>query len=145
MKKCKHFGIKELVSKIVFDRWGEKAWMFFDPDILEDLDTIREHFGTAIIINNWCFGGDLTQCGLRSNLDPLVKNTKSLYLSAHCMGKAFDLHATNGKNKELFNVVYNLILQKKLKKIKRLEDFKSTPTWVHVDEYQIDNSIIFSV
>ena len=49
MKKCKHFGIKELVSKIVFDRWGEKAWMFFDTDILEDLDTIREHWGSAII------------------------------------------------------------------------------------------------
>ena len=141
MYKCKHFKIQELVSPIVYSQWGDKAWMFFDEDFLKDLDTIREHWDRAIIVNNWAKGGNLKQCGLRSNLDDLVKNKKTLYLSAHCMGKAVDMHDTKGSNKALFNLVYNLIEQKKLKKIKRLENLINTPTWVHADQFQADKIV----
>lgn len=141
MYKCKHFKIQELVSPIVYNQWGDKAWQFFDPEILQDLDTIREHWGRAIIINNWATGGNLKQCGLRSNLDDLVKNKKTLYLSAHIMGKAFDLHDSKGSNKALFNLVYNLIEQKKLKKIRRLENLAQTPTWIHADQFQADKIV----
>lgn len=142
MYKCKHFTIKELVSPVVYNSWGESAWMFFDEEVLKDLDTIREHWGKPIIINNWAKGGNLKQCGLRSNMDDLVKNKKSLYLSAHCMGKAFDVHDTKGSNKALFNLIYNLIEQKKTKTIKRLENFNNTPTWVHCDSFQT-SKIVF--
>ena len=141
MYKCKHFKIQELVSPIVYSQWGDKAWMFFDEDFLKDLDTIREHWGRAIIVNNWAKGGNLKQCGLRSNLDDLVKNKKTLYLSAHCMGKAVDMHDTKGSNRALFNLVYNLIEQKRLKKIKRLENLVNTPTWVHADQFQADKIV----
>ena len=141
MHKCKHFKIQELVSPIVYSQWGDKAWMFFDEDFLKDLDTIREHWDRAIIVNNWAKGGNLKQCGLRSNLDDLVKNKKTLYLSAHCMGKAVDMHDTKGSNKALFNLVYNLIEQKRLKKIKRLENLVNTPTWVHADQFQADKIV----
>lgn len=142
MYKCRYFGIKELVSKIVYDKFGEGAWMFFDPDTLSDLDTIREANGGSIIINNWYNGGTLSQCGLRSNMDPLVKEKKTLYVSSHMMGKGFDLHDGLGRNSRLFGIIENLIKQKKLKKFRRLENIKDTPTWVHVDEYQSD-TIIF--
>ena len=85
MYKCQYFSIKELVSPIVYQKWGEQSWMFFNPDILQDLDTIRETWGSSIVINNWASGGNLKQCGLRSNMDELVKSKKSLYLSAHCL------------------------------------------------------------
>lgn len=142
MYKCEHFKIQELVSPIVYNQWGDKAWMFFDEDFLKDLDVIREYWGRGIIVNNWNKGGNLKQCGLRSNLDDLVKNKKILYLSAHCMGKAVDMHDTKGSNKALFNLVYNLIEQKKLKKIKRLENLVNTPSWVHCDCFQT-NKIVF--
>ena len=74
MYKCTHFGIKELVSPIVYDKWKEQAWMFFDKNVLQDLDTIRETYGHPIIINNWASGGTLKQCGLRSNMDDLVND-----------------------------------------------------------------------
>ena len=141
MYKCKHFKIQELVSPIVYSQWGDKAWMFFDEDFLKDLDTIRGHWGRAIIVNNWANGGNLKQCGLRSNLDDLVKNKKTLYLSAHCMGKAVDMHDTKGSNRALFNLVYNLIEQKRLKKIKRLENLVNTPTWIHADQFQADKIV----
>lgn len=142
MYKCKFFNIKELVSPIVYERWKEQAWMFFDEDVLRELDYIRETYNNPIIINNWYVGGNLKQCGLRSNLDDLVKKQKTLYLSAHCMGKGFDLHCTKGFHKKLFDHIYNLIKNKKLKKFKRLENFNNTLTWVHCDCFQ-SNAIIF--
>lgn len=140
--KCEHFGIKELVSPIVYNKWGEQAWMFFNPLVLEDLDTIRETWGSSIIINNWATGGNLKQCGLRSNMDDMVKAKKTLYLSAHCLACGFDLHAGNGLNNKLWSHCYQLILHKKLKTFKRLEDLKLTTGWVHIDSFQ-SNQIIF--
>lgn len=147
MYKCKYFNIKELVSKIVYDKYGEFAWSFFDYDILKDLDLIRDIWGSGIIINNWANGGSLSQCGLRSNQDQLVKSKSGLYCSAHCFCKAFDLHAGNGKNKELYNLVCDLIKNKALDKFRRVENFKSTPTWVHVDAFQTsdDKLQVFNV
>lgn len=140
MYKCEHFGIKELVSPVVYNRWGEQAWMFFDADILKDLDTIRETFGHPIIINNWSTGGKLKQCGLRSNMDDIVKNKQTLYLSAHTMGKGFDLHTYYDDNR-LWEHCYDLILKKKLKKMNGLEDYKKTNGWVHIQSSNIKGNI----
>ena len=139
MYKCEHFGIKELVSPIVYDKWGEQAWMFFSADTLKDLDLIRETYGHPIIINNWANG--LKQCGLRSNMDEMVKNKKTLYLSAHTMGKGFDLHCFYGHNNKLWQHCYNLIKSKKLKTFNGLEDYKKTNGWVHIQSTNIDGDI----
>lgn len=140
MYNCVYFGIKELVSPIVYEKWGNQAWMFFDEQALKDLDYIRETYGSPIIINNW--NNNLKQCGLRSNMDEMVKNKKTLYLSAHTMGKGFDLHCFYGHNNKLWQHCYNLILSGKLKSFKRLENVKDTPTWTHIDSFQ-SNTIIF--
>lgn len=141
MYKCTYYTIKELISPIVYNQWSDRAWMFFDEDVLRDLDTIRETYGSGIIINNWATGGNLKQCGLRSNMDELVKSKKTLYLSAHCFAKGFDLHCAKGNNQKLWQHVYNLILNKKLKKFKRLENIKVTPTWTHADCFQADRIV----
>ena len=139
--RCIYFGIKELVSPIVYDKWKEQAWMFFSADTLKDLDLIRETYGHPIIINNWASGGTLKQCGLRSNMDDLVKSKKTLYLSAHTMGKGFDLHCAYGHNSKLWQHCYNLIKSKKLKAFNGLEDYKKTNGWVHVQSTNIDGDI----
>lgn len=146
--RCIYFGIKELVSPIVYNTWKEQAWMFFNPLCLEDLDTIRETYGSPIIVNNWALG--LKQCGLRSNLDDMVEQkTKNhqLYLSSHVRGCAFDLHCYYGHNDKLWAHCHNLIRQKKLKAINRIENHTSTSTngvvqWVHVDQMN-DHNIVF--
>lgn len=140
--KCIYFGIEELVSPIVFNKWKQQAWMFFDKEVLQELDYIRETYNSPIIINNWATNGNLKQCGLRSNMDELVKSKKTLYLSAHCLSKGFDLHDKYGNNKKLYNHVFNLIQNKKINKFKRIENFNNTLTWVHVDCFQSD-SIVF--
>ena len=139
MYKCQYFGIKELVSPIVYDKWKEQAWMFFDENVLQDLDKIRETYGSPIIINNWANG--LKQCGLRSNMDELVKSKKTLYLSAHIRGTAFDLHCFYGHNNKLWQHCYNRIKSKKLQAFKRLENIKNTNGWIHTDAFQSDNIV----
>ena len=139
--RCVHFSIKELVSPIVYEKWGEQAWMFFSADTLKDLDLIRETYGHPIIINNWASGGTLKQCGLRSNMDEIVKSKKTLYLSAHIRGTAFDLHCAYGHNSKLWQHCYNLIKSKKLKAFNGLEDYKKTNGWVHVQSTNIDGDI----
>ena len=134
---CRHFTIKELVSRKVYDfykSYGETfIWGFFDDEIKEDLDIIREAWGKPIIINNWARGGSLSQCGLRSNMDDLVKAKKTPYLSAHCLAKGFDLHDKAGDNQGLWRCCKKLIDFKELKKFHRLENIIITPSWVHVD------------
>ena len=142
MYKCTYFSIKELVSPVVYNQWGEKAWMFFEEPILQDLDTIRETWGSPIIINNWNIGGQLRQCGLRSNMDDIVKAKnamKQLYLSGHTMAKAFDLHDKLGRNIKLYDFVLKLLKQGKLKAFQRLENWEQTyfsGGWVHIDSLQ---------
>jgi hypothetical protein len=51
---------------------------------------IRINIDKGITVNNWKWGGKFTQRGLRTNVSPLVKNKKGLYLSAHIRGAAVD-------------------------------------------------------
>lgn len=93
MNEARHFRIEELVSKRVFTLYGENAWQFFDPRLIETIDFIRDKFGVPIYANDWYRGGDFQYRGLRENLCPMVSE-KTLYgityLSPHVMGRALD-------------------------------------------------------
>ena len=147
MYKCRHFRIEELVSPEVFQKFGDSAWMFFSEDTLRDADTVRDTWPNAIIINNWLWGGTLKQCGLRSNIDQIPKDKTrrgQLYLSAHCMGKAFDFHDSKGNNKKLWEHLYALMLAGRLKSLRRMENWNATSSgggWVHTDGFQANNII----
>ena len=151
MYKCKHFDIKELVSPAVYRKFGEFAWAIFDPEILKELDFIRDEWekylkaqgGTnidpAIIINDWSSGGQYRESGYRCNVDSIVVAKKSPYLSGHGLAKGFDLKPKNKQYKEFYNFMANLISSGKLKKFKRLENISETPTWTHADCLQTKN------
>lgn len=152
MYKCKHFEIRELVSKDVYKfykpKYGENfIWCFFDNDVLADIDTIREQYGSGLVINNWAAGGQYNESGLRSNVDSLVKSKKTPYLGGHNLAKGFDLKPLDKNYKRLYSVIWELMNNGRLKKLKRLENINSTPTWVHVDGLETGNGKpqIFSI
>lgn len=140
MFKCRYFSIKELVSPQVYEKFNEFAWAFFDERVLRDLDKIRREWGSPIIINDWAYGGQYRESGLRCNVDSIVASKASPYLSGHVLAKAFDMKPKNGDVKELYNLVWDLMLSDKLKKLKRLEHIKHTPTWVHADGLRTQNN-----
>ncbi len=134
MKKITdYFCVEELVDKTVFDKYGESAWKFIDETLIETLLILRENISRPMTINNWKWGGNFSQRGLRHNMSPLVKNKTRLYLSAHIFGKAvdFDVQGMTAvevrewivKNEHLFPY-----------KIRLERNMKGKPiSWVHLD------------
>ena len=140
--RSKYFKIQELVSEAVYKKYGDKSWEFIDTRLIKVLDLLREHFNRPITVNNWLWGGNLQQRGLRANKDELVANKKDYYVSQHCLGKAVDFNVKGLSSQEVFNeIVKN---KEKFYLISRIENIKNTPTWCHVDVSNVDKFTIFN-
>lgn len=108
-----YFRLEELVSKIVFLRYGVQAWTFFDPRALETFYVIRKDIlGVPLVCNNWLSGGSYQERGLRTIMDTMLRSKVAeylgkqgkcrtdkereqlmidlLYIPAHSLGNGFD-------------------------------------------------------
>lgn len=86
-----YFDAEELVCDHTFKKWGEQSWNFLDTDYLHALLVIRRDI---IKKPMWCNGNAKKQRGLRCNRCQMVRDKTSVYLSAHCLGKAGDFTVT---------------------------------------------------
>ena len=86
-----YFDVAELVCNHTFAKWGEKSWQFLDTDFLHCLLVIRRDI---LKRQMWCNGSQKKQRGLRCNRCEMVRTKSSVYLSAHCLGKAGDFSIT---------------------------------------------------
>lgn len=91
----KYFRVEEFVCKHVYNRFKEQSWQFLDEKLLDVVVFIREGLGLPMYINNWVWGGNKDERGLRCNVCDIVK-TKTMknevYMSAHPFGKAVDFN-----------------------------------------------------
>ena len=87
--QLKYFRAYELVSKQMFELFGNGSLRMFSPDVLKSLDQLRSYFGRPIYINSFMHDriNGRQWSGLRS-----VKCPVGATMSAHKMGTAFDLH-----------------------------------------------------
>lgn len=133
----RYFALSELVGKDVYAKYGDFAWAFFDPRLLEVLLWLREGLGVPLVCNT----SAMQQRGLRTNLSPLVQDkTKAgaLYLSAHCLGKGVDLSSGSMTAAKMRRWVRANIAS--CPHPIRIENDKSAPTWVHIDVMNITNN-----
>lgn len=130
----KYFKPYELVSKTIYQKYGDDSIQFLDNRLLETLDCIREILGVPMVINDWYWNGKNQQRGLRENTCSLcLEKTKKgvLYLSRHTMGRAFDAVSSKMSAPEMRKkIIANAY---KLPYPIRLESDMSAPTWLHVD------------
>lgn len=135
--KCKYFKIQELVDKKTFERFGESAFMFFDPRLLRTIDAIREYFNKPVLINNWSQGGDFDSRGLRRPDDP-----EGAKFSQHRFGRAVDFTVFGLTAEEVREIIINNQTHEAFREIKRIEDGVS---WVHIDFANVEgeNIILF--
>ena len=138
IKKLKeNFDIRELVCPHCYKKFGEGSWQFLSTEILSTLYKLRyEIFQQPIVINNWYRSGKFDERGLRCNICDLVKNKTSIYLSAHCLGKAIDFNVGNLTSNEVAQVIRHNA--HRFDYPIRLE--KDTNGWNHIDCYQSDSS-----
>lgn len=144
MYKCKYFKIEELVSKAVLNKYGDHSWSFIDVRLLKTLDFLREQLDKSITINNWKWGGHLSQRGLRENTCEIVKKKTSLnriYLSGHVQGIAADFDVKGMSAEEVRQwIIKN---QDSLPYSVRLEGKVS---WVHLDMRETSKKVyVFNV
>lgn len=125
------FDVSELVCPHTFARFGEQSWQFFDTATLNTLLVLRaEILRVPMTINS----GDSTQRGLRCNLCSIVKGQKKQYLSAHLMGKGFDVISSQMTAKEMRDKIFENA--DKLPVPIRIEDGVS---WLHFDTFDPSN------
>lgn len=131
----KHFDVRELVSKDVYNAMGQNAWKLFDTRLLETLYVLRNNIlMVPMVINTWKAGGSYSQRGFRENISEIVKQKTAqgkIYLSAHCMGMGVDFHSTKMSADECRKII--AANAKELPYSIRLENGKDAPTWVHLD------------
>lgn len=130
-----YFSIQELVSKAVWERYGENAWRFLDPRLIHTLLVLRRDIlRVPLVCNNWKSGGTLQQRGLRENTSDIVKSKTAkgqMYLSAHTTGQAVDLSSGRMSANDMREAI--VILADLLPYPVRIEDGESAPTWLHID------------
>jgi hypothetical protein len=120
-----NFKIEELISKTMFNRYGEKCWMFFDSRLLWTIDKIREKYG-SVIINNWLWGGTFEQRGFRES------NAIGAQNSQHKFGRAVDFHLKSMNCKEMRDLIKAKPNNEEFQYITAIEDFENM-NWVHID------------
>lgn len=133
----KYFQIQELVCPHCYYKFGESSWQFISTELLSTLYVLRTKiFNKPITVNTWKAGGQFSQRGLRCNMCQLVKSKNSIYLSAHCLGKAIDFNV-----KDLDSNTVNNIVRQNAELFEypiRLE--ANTDGWSHCDCYVPYNS-----
>lgn len=130
MYKPKNYTIQELVHPRIIKAIGEyNSWLRLNPLALKDLQKIRnkwfQKYNSGIFCNRLDL--NLDSRGLR----PPDDEDGSFY-STHKQGGTFDLEPVNGRTKELYDMIYQMILNNELECFNTLEDFEYTLTWVHV-------------
>lgn len=60
-----NFIIQELVPKSVYLDRGGKAWQLIDYRLIDNLNALRTQLGVPMTMNNWIWGGNRDQSGLR--------------------------------------------------------------------------------
>jgi hypothetical protein len=123
MKVSKNFNLKEFVSPIMYDRYGEKALWFIDPRIIESAQSLRDNLGLSLTINNWAYGGDRYMSGLRTSDMEIYRP-----FSQHSFGRAVDIISTEITGEEMRQHI--LSNQELYPHITTLEGDTS---WLHMD------------
>ena len=80
----RHFQAYELVPPEIFASRKDKSFELIDERVLITLDTLRATFGPCTI-NDWYWGGEFEQSGLRTADAPQFSPT-----SQHTFGRAMD-------------------------------------------------------
>ena len=130
----KHFQTWELVSPDVHEKFGDQAWMFFNPSILISLDGIRDYFGKPVTVNNWKQGGSFQWRGLR----PRGCDVGAEY-GMHRFGGAVDLDVKGLTAEE---VRQEILKNKDHEKFRLINCLEGKVSWVHMDTRNILQRIL---
>ena len=136
MKRSIHFRIEELVPKELYELVKtDKLWDLIDERLIDTIDALKEKFPEgSMTINNWLWGGNRDQSGLRTKNSKFYSPT-----SQHSIGKAIDCVFSDYKTEEVRQYVIN-----NPKKFPYVKGIEKDVSWCHFDVRDSDRVVIFS-
>lgn len=126
------FEAHELLCPHVLARDGDSGLKYIDPRLKEWLEWFSRAIGKPVYVNNYKWGGDKSQRGLRCNLcDLVVEKTKKkiLYATAHIRFQAVDFNVKGMNPDQVREWIEDH--QEEMPHPIRIE--KDTKGWTHVD------------
>ena len=138
--KPANFGIKELVSKSVYDKFGEQSWQFLDSRLLKNIQYIREKTGLSVLVNNYGKGLEFRGFDPKKDYGGYRENC-----SQHTMGRALDFNIANWTTLQTHAWIKANYLSFPEPCI-TLENPTDTASWTHMDvRYRDYNGTILFV
>ena len=131
----KFFNIKELVCNHTYNKFGESSWQFLDTKILHTLLVLRRDILQTPMVINYA---NHYQRGLRCNCCQLVKDKTlkgNIYLSAHCLGEAFD-----ASMKTMTGAQARAIIKREQDKLPYPIRMEKNVNWLHIDTRSTNGS-----
>jgi len=123
LKVSNNFHLKEFVSPILYDKYGDKSLWFIDQRIIQSAQDLRDNLGVSLTINNWHYGGDRYMSGLRTSEMKIYRP-----FSQHSFGRAVDIVSDKITADEMREHI--LMNQEKYPHITTLE---GNVSWLHMD------------
>jgi hypothetical protein len=129
MYKPKHFGIKELVPKDLYNKYSSRGDSFlfqvvFDERLLRLIDILREEFG-PLTVCDWSWGGASQYRGFRP-----PNCSVGAALSQHRFGRAVDMIPKDILPNDMRK---QIIADQNSDKWKVIGGLEMDITWFHVD------------
>lgn len=123
MKVSNNFDLREFVSPILYEKYGDKSLWFIDQRIIQSAQDLRDNLGVSLTINNWHYGGDRYMSGLRTSEMKIYRQ-----FSQHTFGRAVDIVSEKITADEMREHI--LTNQEKYPHITTLE---GNVSWLHMD------------
>lgn len=92
---------KEVLPEAIYKQRGVKGLQLMSIEILEFIELFRYHFGKPIYINDWSWGGNFSESGLRDEKHYGSAESFSKSLSQHKFGNAVDIKCKSARGAEL--------------------------------------------
>ena len=128
MQLTSNIWLQELVSRPIYQAWGDRSAMFLDARVPSFLQFLRNRYGKPIILNNWSGGGSFHNRGFRA-----PNSSVGAAYSQHRFGRAADFHISGMAVQEVYQ---DILAHQELMishGISTLENIQFTPTWIHAD------------
>jgi len=121
----RHFKAHELVHPKIYEMYGEGSINFLHPKLRTTIDDIRDYFNTKMTINNYYWGGNLKNRGLR----PYLIDKYAKY-SQHKLGMAVDFDIAGMTADEVRQVILD---DKDCEAFRHINRMELGVSWVHID------------
>ena len=133
MKLTSNFQLQELVNPYSYNKIGNRSADFLHPSLALTIQTIRDELDEPITINDWLWGGQYKNSGLR-----LPKGNVGASMSAHRFGCAADLKFDIPTDTVLSHILNNTEFYTSITRIESINHTRSMygklgRDWLHIE------------